>query len=76
MFIDSWYLATVRRATLMFCSASIAASLLSLNGFFGSSSAVSFLMRARIAEDDPKNPRLIKTVRGTGYSFAADVTAN
>jgi len=26
-------------------------------------------------EDDPEEPRLIKTIRGVGYSFTADVTA-
>jgi two-component system OmpR family response regulator len=29
----------------------------------------------RKIEDDPKEPRLIKTVRGGGYMFSAEVTA-
>ena len=61
MDIDSRYLATVRLATLMFWSASIAAILLSLNGFLGSSSAVSFLISARMAVLETSPPLLVLT---------------
>jgi hypothetical protein len=58
---DSRYFATVRRATAMFCSASMAAILLSLSGFLGFSSAVSFLIRARIAVLETSPPVLVPT---------------
>ena len=61
MAMDSRYLATVRRATLMFCSASIVAMRLSLNGFLGFSSAVSFLISARMAVLETSPPLLVDT---------------
>ena len=59
--MDSRYLATVRRATLMFCSASIAAILLSLNGLRGFSSAVTLRIIARIAVLETSPPDAVPT---------------
>ena len=59
--MDSRYLATVRLATLMLCSASIAVILLSLNGFLGFSSAVRSLMSARMAVLETSPPPAVPT---------------
>src|SRR6187397_1509663 len=58
---SSRYLATVRRATLIFWVLSIAVILLSLSGFRGFSSAVSFLISARIAVLETSPPVLVPT---------------
>src|SRR5450830_1424322 len=57
----SRYLATVRRATTMPCSANISAILLSESGFLGSSAPISCLMRARIAVEDASPPASVAT---------------
>ena len=61
MCIASRYLATVRLATLIPWSPSMAAILLSLNGFFGVSVAISFLIIARIAVDEHSPPSSVLT---------------
>jgi hypothetical protein len=58
---DSRYFATVRLATVMFCFCNITAILLSLNGFLGFSSAVSFLIIARIAVLETSPPLALLT---------------
>src|SRR5690554_5192426 len=61
MFSDSRYLAMVRRATLMPCSSSIFAILLSLSGLRGVSAATIFLIRARIAVEENSPPAAVPT---------------
>ena len=61
MAIDSRYLATVRRATLIPCPFNIEASLLSLKGLVELSVAMSFLSNARIAIEDASPPVSVAT---------------
>ena len=57
----SRYLATVRLATLIFCSASNAAILLSDRGFRVFSLAIRFFISARIAVDETSPPECVLT---------------
>src|SRR3569833_692928 len=61
IFSASRYLATVRRATTMPCSASISAILLSEIGLFGSSAPINCLIKARIAVEDASPPASVAT---------------
>src|SRR3569833_1609883 len=60
-FCASRYLATVRRATTMPCSAFISAILLSEKGLFGSSAPINCLIKARIAVEDASPPASVAT---------------
>ena len=59
--IDSRYLATVLRATLIPWSARMAAILLSDSGLLGFSAPTSFLIRARMAVADASPPEAVLT---------------
>ena len=61
MDIASRYLATVRLATLMPCSAKSCDSLLSLNGLRAGSALMSVFMCARMAVDEHSPPSLVLT---------------
>ncbi len=61
MFIASRYLAMVLRATLMSCSASKLAILLSLRGFLGSSAEISLFIMARMAVEEHSPPEPVLT---------------